>query len=230
MHLRIQGLMERDGVIEVSTEDLLQYCSRAIAARELGKFTFTKIVSLILERVAEIGEKFDLDRGYMSHLEIMDVVELERPEGLRGSSDLLISISDLNKWKHEVCSALRLPQVLFDIAGIYVIPFQASFPNFVSHRRVEAPLVFIDSSSTSTNVTGKIVLIENADPGYDWLFAKGMVGLITKYGGANSHMAIRCAELRLPAAIGCGEQKFQDLVGCHGVMLDTSAGLIVGRQ
>ncbi|MFQ5488998.1 MAG: PEP-utilizing enzyme, partial [Gammaproteobacteria bacterium] len=25
-------------------------------------------------------------------------------------------------------------------------------------------------------------------------------------GGANSHMAIRCAEFGLPAAIGCGEQ------------------------
>ena len=30
-------------------------------------------------------------------------------------------------------------------------------------------------------------------------------GLITKYGGVNSHMAIRCAELSVPAAIGVGE-------------------------
>ena len=31
---------------------------------------------------------------------------------------------------------------------------------------------------------------------------KKIKGLITKYGGVNSHMAIRCAELSVPAAIG----------------------------
>ena len=32
---------------------------------------------------------------------------------------------------------------------------------------------------------------------------------MTQYGGANSHMAIRCAELGLPAVIGAGELNFQ---------------------
>ena len=35
------------------------------------------------------------------------------------------------------------------------------------------------------------------------------IGLITKYSGANSHMAIRCAEFGIPAAIGCGEQRLK---------------------
>ena len=55
------------------------------------------------------------------------------------------------------------------------------------------------------------MLIENADPGFDWIFAYPIAGLATKYGGANSHMAIRCAEFALPAAIGCGEQIFDRL-------------------
>ena len=49
-------------------------------------------------------------------------------------------------------------------------------------------------------------MIENADPGFDWIFGSKILGLITKYGGVNSHMAIRCAELEIPVAIGCGEQ------------------------
>ena len=48
-------------------------------------------------------------------------------------------------------------------------------------------------------------MIESADPGYDWIFTHDIKGLITKYGGAASHMAIRCAEFNLPAAIGSGE-------------------------
>ncbi|GIS28374.1 MAG: hypothetical protein CM15mP129_05710 [Chloroflexota bacterium] len=45
------------------------------------------------------------------------------------------------------------------------------------------------------------MLIENADPGYDWLFNKGISG-ITKYGGANSHMAIRSAKLEYHLRLG----------------------------
>ena len=43
---------------------------------------------------------------------------------------------------------------------------------------------------------------------YDWIFSKNIKGLITKNGGINSHMSIRCQELNIPAAIGLGEQNF----------------------
>ena len=54
-------------------------------------------------------------------------------------------------------------------------------------------------------------MIENADPGYDFLFSYQIKGIITKYGGANSHMSIRCMELNLPSIIGIGEKNFNYL-------------------
>ena len=57
----------------------------------------------------------------------------------------------------------------------------------------------------------KIVLIESADPGYDWIFSCNIKGLVTKFGGANSHMAIRANEFNIPAAIGIGEKKFNEI-------------------
>ena len=75
-------------------------------------------------------------------------------------------------------------------------------------------------ASTSSDLFGKVVCIENADQGYDWIFAKGIKGLVTKFGGANSHMAIRCAEFGLPAAIGCGEQTFERLVAARQIELN----------
>ena len=63
-------------------------------------------------------------------------------------------------------------------------------------RRV--PLVELVDSDPA----GSIVFIRSADPGYDWLFNRGIAGLVTEHGGANSHMAIRAAEFGLPAAIG----------------------------
>lgn len=63
--------------------------------------------------------------------------------------------------------------------------------------------------SDKNQLAGKIVCIPNADPGYDWLFAYPIAGLITAWGGANSHMAIRAGELGLPAIIGAGERSFR---------------------
>ena len=67
---------------------------------------------------------------------------------------------------------------------------------------------------------GKILLLQNADPGYDWIFTKKLGGLITKYGGVASHMSIRCSETGLPAAIGCGEVIFEKLKLASKVLLD----------
>lgn len=36
------------------------------------------------------------------------------------------------------------------------------------------------------------------------IFGYKIKGLITKYGGMASHMAIRCLEIKISAAIGCG--------------------------
>jgi phosphoenolpyruvate-protein kinase (PTS system EI component) len=65
-----------------------------------------------------------------------------------------------------------------------------------------------------------IVCIENADPGFDFLFSKNIKGLITKYGGQNSHMAIRCAELNLPALIGVGEENYTKIINSKFIKID----------
>ena len=64
------------------------------------------------------------------------------------------------------------------------------------------------------------MLIENADPGYDFIFSHNIKGLITKYGGPNSHMAIRCMELGLPAIIGIGENNYNDLMNVRYVEIN----------
>ena len=55
-----------------------------------------------------------------------------------------------------------------------------------------------------------------------------ILGLVTKFGGINSHMAIRCSELSIPAVIGCGEQIFSDIISDQKkeIFIDCSASLI----
>ena len=79
----------------------------------------------------------------------------------------------------------------------------------------------------SSYIEGKIILIENADPGFDWIFTKNPLALITKYGGVASHMAIRCSEIGLPAAIGVGEVLFEKLSHSSKILLDSKNNQIV---
>ena len=73
------------------------------------------------------------------------------------------------------------------------------------------------------NLNDKIICIRGADPGYDFIFNHKISGLITEYGGANSHMSIRCSELNIPAAIGVGSITFNDIIKSKKVNLDPLA-------
>ena len=93
----------------------------------------------------------------------------------------------------------------------------------ITNKNITAETSYVSSELNNTNLNNKIVLIENADPGYDWIFSEEIAGLITKFGGANSHMSIRCAEFSIPAAIGCGEQRFEKLKNSQKINLDCSS-------
>ena len=129
----------------------------------------------------------------------------------------------INKRKHEkeLNDYLMLPPIIFSDDEFEYVSYYASRPNFITQKKVEGQLVNLSQSDKKRlmDIQGKIVMIENGDPGYDWIFTKNPAGLITKYGGVASHMSIRSAEFGLPAAIGCGEI-FESLKLCRLIMLD----------
>lgn len=222
---RITELLREEG-FDMDADGLLDYVQRATAGREYGKFVFTRSVSDILEIVARFAEENGLSRDEISHVPFGEILREATHSGEGPVEDRLRRISEEGAEQHAVSSAIRLPQVLYDEEGAHVVPFQVSQPNFITDKRVEAECVNLSPDEAPPSIEGKIVIIESADPGFDWIFAHQIGGLITKYGGANSHMAIRCAEFSIPAAIGCGEQKYELLVKANKISLDCTTGLI----
>jgi len=222
----INRLLDEEGFPELDAVKLLDYVEAATVGREYGKFVFTRSVSEMLELIADFGEQHGLSREEMSHVPIGDLLNVITKSSEGGIEELLRGISEEEAERHVLSVAIRLPQVLFDEAGVHVVPFQVSHPNFITHKKITASCVRLDAGEIPPPLGGKIVLIENADPGFDWIFSQHIAGLITKYGGANSHMAIRCAEFGIPAAIGCGEQRFEVFLGANQILLDCAAGLI----
>ena len=105
-------------------------------------------------------------------------------------------------------------------------PHSASFynienePNFITNKKTVGQIIQISIDQKITNINGKIVMIESADPGYDWIFSYSIRGLITKFGGVASHMSIRASEYSLPASIGVGEEKYKKLSQSKSIFLD----------
>ena len=101
------------------------------------------------------------------------------------------------------------------------VQYFLSKPNFITSKKITGELIFLKHfKQKGQDIENKIVVIENADPGYDWIFTKNPLGLITKYGGIASHMSIRCSEIGLPAVIGCGEILYGNILESSKILLD----------
>jgi phosphoenolpyruvate-protein kinase (PTS system EI component) len=140
------------------------------------------------------------------------------------ASSALQRLSRQGREESAVTQAVCLPALLLSEEDLTGFEQREAIANFISRRRARADVVCLSGTiSPSIDLAGKIVLVANADPGYDWLFARDIAGLITMYGGVNSHMAIRAAEFQLPAAIGVGELRYDRLRKARMIDLDCAS-------
>ncbi|TDR47473.1 PEP-utilizing family enzyme [Tahibacter aquaticus] len=191
------------------------YC-RTREAREYAKYRLSAAVSQLLEQLAAHGASRGLDRDSLSWL------ELDRARAASPSAASLRAAA--NRSAHAIDAALRLPTVFDPRCTVQQVEIAAGTPTFVGNGRAAAPLVVVDMQTRPAAVPLRAVLaIASADPGYDWIFARQPAGLITAFGGPNSHMAIRCAELGVPAILGLGWERWQRLSQAKLLEIDTQA-------
>ncbi len=195
--------------IKINTQQLICFIREAIQGREYTKFVFTKSLSQILKLLEELASRFEISREDLAYLDIKEVIAMYATLDHRDVKVSLLSDINKNKEFYRYTKAIKLPGIIVSPQNIYDFYLNSDEPNFITLNRIKAE-VFLEENLNSQNPKNKIVFIKSADPGYDFLFTKNIAGLVTQYGGVNSHMAIRCAELGLPAIIGVGEKNFKD--------------------
>jgi choline kinase/phosphohistidine swiveling domain-containing protein len=210
--------------LQASLNELESFMRGAIEGREYAKFVFSRNLSLALEAITEYGNSLGFDREAISNItwsELYHSSDLELKEEHLKAHLQGLSTSGA-RWK-EVASSVELPPLLTSKEDFWWFYYPESQANFIGTRAVMAECVDIGQDfDEKTDLVGKVALIPRADPGYEWLFGRNIGGLITMYGGANSHMAIRAAEFNLPAAIGVGEKEFQRIAKGKMLNLDTA--------
>ena len=219
-HASLNALLREIGS-GVTPGGLLDHARRAIAGREYAKFVFTRNLSEALELLAGWGAGIGLTREDLSHLDFEAIRAILKTPALAEDSPHFAELAHAGRGANARSRACKLGHLVRDAADLYVVPQHRSLPNFIGSQHVHGALVAIHARTAGdVPLEGRVVCIENADPGFDWIFGRGIRGLITKYGGANSHMAIRCAEYGLPAAIGCGTQLWERIVAAGAVDLN----------
>ncbi len=203
---KIEQLLN-ESKLNFKVEDFLLFLIEAIEGREYLKFIFTKSLSKILQYVEELGDKYTISRDDLAYLDIQTVLNLYATLDHRNVKDIFNNDIDKNKLFYQYTKVIKLPTLILEEDDIYRFYLEKNEPNFITLKNIQSKVVDNDNLVNS-NLKSKIICIKSADPGYDYLFTKDIAGLITCYGGANSHMAIRCAELGIPAVIGCGEKNF----------------------
>jgi Pyruvate phosphate dikinase, PEP/pyruvate binding domain. len=217
----LDQLLHEAGLGHLQAEELLLYAEKAIAGREYAKFIFTRSLSDALESLAVWGDVIGLTRDDLSWLNIEDLLRVSIAPLLSMPREYFEPLIRQGKNISDAGKNLKLGYLIRSCRDVYVVPQHRSTPNWVTRRHVEGKVVRLDSTSRGDlDLNGCIVCIENADPGYDWLFTRCIAGLVTQYGGANSHMAIRCSENDIPAAIGCGQILFDKVAAAKRCELD----------
>jgi hypothetical protein len=215
---RVKQVLDNLG-IDCDPIELFAYFKDAIRMREEVKFIFTKNLSLALDLFVSYGKSNAISRDDLALLTYNELKNVNN--GAADQADLITSIQS-RKHAAPISRMVELPELVVDIRDMYSFERRRSHPNFVTSKVIEAPCEYLGAGS-DVNLKGKILFISQADPGYDWIFVHGIAGLVTQYGGANSHMAIRSAELGLPAAIGVGDRLFESLIRSRRVRLDCKA-------
>ena len=187
---------------QINIDTLFRFIINSMRLRENSKFIFTRTLSDIIELIKKINfnKKISIENINFSRL----LKNLNKN----------INIQDLqnNNFSSLNNRASKLSYLIQSNNDFFVSSILMTRPNFISEKKVKSNILNIDQKKDSLiDLNNKIILIENADPGYDWIFSYKIRGLITKYGGVNSHMSIRCEEKQLPAIIGVGDELFESL-------------------
>jgi len=201
-------------------EQVEKWMRRAIVGRERAKHIFTRNLSEAIDLIRQHGNALGVDCETLSHLGLDDLRVMALDSTLANDRVWLGARAERNAAAFQTALRVELPPLISDTRDFRIFHQSEAIASYIGSAEVVAEACDLETAESPGAVRGRIVLIRQADPGYDWIFAHAPVGLVTAYGGANSHMTIRAAELRLPAAIGVGESVFEKLRSANLLRLD----------
>jgi phosphohistidine swiveling domain-containing protein len=201
--------------LESDPVGLFDFLQAGIELRELAKFHFSRNLSDALALINKVGRQWGFSTEDLAYCDI--AVFKEAHVAAANPRELLSRSIEQGKARNAETVKISLPPLIAQPEDVWSFEWPETAPNFITQKQVVAA---VSGCNDRKRLSGAIVCIPNADPGFDWLFAYPISGLITAWGGANSHMAIRAGELGLPAVIGAGEILYRRWSEAQRLLID----------
>ena len=199
--------------LKFSANHLINFCLQSLKLRENYKFLFTRTLSDAIQLI-RLYSKNTKTYKFLHNLDINLILKNKL------SYKNIKEKSIINTKRNFYNNFIKLPYLIVSKNDFFISSILLSKPNFITEKFIKGEVDILEGNNIKKNIKNKIIIIENADPGYDWIFSKNIKGLITKFGGVNSHMSIRCEEKQLPAVIGVGEDNFNKLLNVKNIEID----------
>jgi phosphoenolpyruvate-protein kinase (PTS system EI component) len=225
---KINKLLKDNSFQKTNADLLINFIENSIYEREKSKLFFTKIVNEIFNQLKKLFKRIGLKEKDIQYLNINKTLDLYKQFSHENIIKDLKKDIVTNKKTYNFNQNFNLPNIILNKDNIYFFEEKKASPTFVTNKIISSKFINLNKMSKKLNLDNKIVCIENADPGYDFIFNYKINGLITAFGGPNSHMSIRCNEFLLPAAIGIGEKKFQQLLKNNTLYLNCEKKMLSG--
>ncbi len=226
--IKINKILKKSN-LSIRAIDLFKFARKSIEKREEAKFIFTKVLNLIFENLIIFSKEIKIPRNNLEYMSINTIQNAYNYLSVEKIRKQINNEINNNKKNFKISNLIKLPDVINNPNDVYYHYKTINLGNFITNKKVNGNTFLINSKTLNLskyNLENKIIFIENADPGYDFIFSHNIKGLVTKYGGTNSHMAIRCLEYQLPAVIGVGDQKFDYLSKKNFIEIDCAKNLI----
>ena len=210
---KINQLFKKNN-IKCDSKKFFNFAKNAIFYREYSKLIFSKSIDLIFEELIKLGKEVGIKRNEFENISIKDILNYYNNLNVYKLKKILKTEITKNKKQYQITKNLEIPDFISSKNDFYEFKKNSAKANFVTTKDITGKIFNIQKLENlkKKDLEGKIIMLESADPGYDFIFSFKIKGLITKYGGANSHMSIRCIDEGIPAAIGVGDIVYKKLL------------------
>ena len=197
--------------LKITFDNFILFAKEAIKSREYAKFIFTISIDEIFKNLINLGKEIGIDRKNLEFISIKSILNSYNSVNISKLKIILKKEISDNKKNSSILNLLEFPDFISKKEDMYFHKLNNKKGNYVTSKITNGRLINYSKVKDFDLIENKIVLLQSADPGYDFIFSKNIKGLITEYGGSNSHMSIRCLELGIPAIIGIGTKEFNFL-------------------
>ncbi len=197
----------------LSVKGLEQFIHQSNFARELNKRQFYWALSQYLDLLLQATPS--PFRDYVDFLEIEELVTL-----VAGERNFALSELAQRQRSYEKRAKIRFPDVFCGKEEFLCFEEKARRGHFIGEGQLQGEVIYLPAENSKRDLRGKVVVFERGEPGLDWVFDQKPKAVLTRYGGPNSHVAIRCYETGCVGLLGLDENSFAAVKSAKNIHLN----------